>query len=67
MKLLKDAEAAATQLIEDHLPGVRLLIHELEARETLGFPDIEACLSPDKKVRPLNPPDAGNQPESNGG
>ncbi len=67
MKLLKDAEAAATQLIEDHLPGVRLLIHELEDRETLGFPDIKACLSPDGKVRPFKPPDAGNQPEANGG
>lgn len=66
IKLLKDAESAAAQLIEDHLPGVRLLIQELEAKETLGVREIEACLSPDSKVRPLNPPDAGSPPDSNG-
>ena len=66
MKLLKTAEAAATQLIQTHQASISLLIHELETRETLGFEEIETCLSSGSKIRPLNPPDSGNPSEANG-
>lgn len=66
IQLLKEAKTAAKQLIEEHQPGVLLLIHEPEAKETLGFGEMEACLSSGSKVRPLNPPEAGSPPEANG-
>jgi cell division protease FtsH len=65
MKLLKGAETGATKILEAHRREVEFLIGELEAKETLGFEEIEACLSSGGKVQPLNLPDETGSPETN--
>jgi cell division protease FtsH len=45
-KLLVEAEARATEIIETHRPQVARLIAELEARETLNLAAVAAALGP---------------------
>jgi cell division protease FtsH len=44
--LLVGAEARAAEIIEAHRPGIEHLVAELERREALERPEIEACLGP---------------------
>ena len=63
--LLKEAERQATTVLEGNRDRVTHLISELEARETLGFEEIQRCLDPNSKVTPLaRAPDLSRVPES---
>lgn len=50
---LKQSEEQATAVLTEHRPRVEQLVSALEARETLDFDAIQACLDPDSKVTPL--------------
>ncbi len=54
--LLKEAEATALTLIEDHRERLIALIEELEAREVLEFDAIEACLGAGEAVQEVSRP-----------
>ncbi len=44
--LLREAEVRATAVIRKHRPAMEKLVAKLEAEETLGKSEIEACLGP---------------------
>ena len=48
MKLLKQAEETAKQIITEHEDGVARLIQKLETEEVLDLPQIRACLEAEK-------------------
>jgi cell division protease FtsH len=53
IKVLKQAEAKATKILNDHEPGLKHLIEKLEIAETLDFDGIRKCLELDGNVLPL--------------
>ncbi|MDJ0639473.1 MAG: ATP-dependent zinc metalloprotease FtsH [Paracoccaceae bacterium] len=61
--LLREAEAEAKRIIAEHEEAIGFLVHELEAKETLDFKEITACLSSDGKVRAMTPRNAPNAQE----
>lgn len=50
IELLKEADALATATLSEHRSQIDRLITELEARETLDFDAIRACLDPKGQV-----------------
>ena len=48
MKLLRQTEETAKQIITDHQDGVARLIQKLETEEVLDLPQIQACLEAEK-------------------
>lgn len=49
--LLKAAEATAAETLTIHRSEVEVLVAELEAKETLDFGEIQACLDPTRQVK----------------
>ncbi len=55
IRLLKEAEQKATEILSRNRSRVEQLVLSLEASETLEFEEIKQCLDPDNKVTKLNP------------
>ncbi|WP_397541314.1 ATP-dependent zinc metalloprotease FtsH [Roseovarius salis] len=64
MALLKESEATARALIDDHREEILYLVRELEAKESLDFGEIERCLASGGKVRAIGHKD-GPEPGGN--
>ncbi len=62
MKLLRDAEAQAGAIIEAHESEIRLLIRELEAKESLDSDQIAALLGSEGKLHALPNEASGDRP-----